>query len=384
MSRVLVLCCLVVLYPTGAVQCAQVYETEHSNPRSWLSVVPKQRHHSEETESVFVKSVCAAKSDLAEESPDALDVQLVCDSDGTRWKAVLELYLCFWLSRDANCKSSYVNSPSTSSVSNALRCDIRKIINRALKLVYQKIFGKSLENTWCWTAFNSTSKLHALRLFKNRCAELPTSRGVPCFNSSTGRCSWDMKDGRKTVFIAKLVLSFVGIVNESKLLDYRTACWLPELQSAALLYHTPGRWEVDDQCISTVQRVLSKILLFILDDFLLPLFGSEVGPYMRYMPKAMYEAFLENSDDLLQRSVYPAFKRLRNMAALRRNVQSPVAIVTCTGLRGTRDEAIEATERLLRLLFVNETQYVENSNGFIYWFAIYLNHILPCAVRQAI
>ena len=381
MSRVLVLCCLVVLYPTGAVQCAQVYETEHSNPRSWLSVVPKQRHHSEETESVFVKSVCAAKSDLAEESPDALDVKLVCDSDRTRGKATLELGLCFLLSSAANCKSSY-----TSSVLKALKCDIRKIIVTALKLVYQEIFGKSLENTWCWTAINSTSKLPALlRLFKNRCAEWPTSSGVPCFNPSTGRCSSEIKNGCVAGFLAKYFLSSIGIAKESKLIDYRAACWLPELQSAALLYHAPGRWEVDDQCISTVQRVFSKILLFHIGGFLQPpSFDMEEGSYLRYFPKAFYEAVLENSEDLLQRMVYPAFKRLRHMAALRRNVQSPVAIVTCTGLRGTRDEAIEATERLLRLLFVNEAQYVENSNGFSYYLAILLNHILPCAVRQVI
>ena len=277
-----------------------------------------------------------------------------------------------------------MNSPSTSSVYKALKCDIRKIIVTALKLAYQKNVGKSLENIWCWTAFNSTSNLHALRLFKNRCAELPTLPGVPCFNPSTRRCSLEMKDGCVSLFAAKFLLSSLGIATESKPLDYRAACWLPELQSTALLYHTPGRWEVDDQCISTVQRVLSKIVLFVLDDLLSPRFGVEEGLYLRYLPKALYEAFLENSDDLLQRAVYPAFKRLRHMAALRRNVQSPVAIVSCTGLRGTRDEAIEATERLLRLLFVNETQYVENSNGFSYLCALFLNHILPCAVRQAI
>ena len=96
MSRVLVLCCLVVLYPTGAVQCAQVYETEHSNPRSWFPVVAQPRHHSEETENVFVKSVCAAKSDLAEESPDALDVKLVCDTWSPSAKlAVMYSDLCW-------------------------------------------------------------------------------------------------------------------------------------------------------------------------------------------------------------------------------------------------------------------------------------------------
>ena len=376
MSRVLVLCCLVVLYPTGAVQCAQVYETEHSNPRSWLSVVPKQRHHSEETESVFVKSVCAAKSDLAEESPDALDVKLVCDSRWTRWKAILELYVCIMLSSGDNCKSNY-----TSSVLKALKCDIRKIMITALKLVCQEIFGKSLENTWCWTAFNSTSKLHALRLFKNRCAEWPTSPGVPCFNPSTGRCSWDVEDGCTSVFMAKVSLFVLAFMDENKLLDYRTVCWLPELQSTALLYHTPGRWEVDDHCISTVQRVLRKILLLLIGGFLQPPpFDMEERSYMRYFPKALYEAVLENSDKLFQYFVYPAFKRLRHTAALRRNVQSPVAIVTCAGLRGTRDEAIEATERLLRLLFVNEAQ----SEGFSYILAVLLNHFLPCAVRQAI
>ena len=381
MCRVLVLCCLVVLYPIGAVQCAQVYETEHSNPRSWLSVVPKQRHHSEETESVFVKSVCAAKSDLAEESPDALDVKSVCDSDEKRSLATFEVLLCFWLWNDFFMfKSSYVNS-SSSSLWEALQCEIQKTIP---KLLYKVLAGKPLENAWCWTAFNSTSKLHALRLFKNRCAEWPTSPGVPCFNPSTGRCSWDMKDGCASVFMAKFSLFALAAMDENKSLDYRTVCWLPELQSTALLYHTPGRWEVDDHCISTVQRVLSKILLFFIGGFLQPPpFDMEERSYMRYFPKAVYEAVLENSDKLFQYFVYPAFKRLRHTAALRRNVQSHVAIVTCTGLRGTRDEAIEATERLLRLLFVNETQYVENSNSFSL-FAIFLNHILPCAVRQAI
>ena len=382
MCRVLVLCCLVVLYPTGAVQCAQVYETEHSNPRSWLSVVPKQRHHSEETESVFVKSVCAAKSDLAEKSPDALDVKLVCDSDEKRSQATFELLLCFLLWNNVNCKSSYVNS-SSSSLWEALLCEMLETIP---KLVYKAFTDKPLENAWCWTAINSTSKLHALRLFKNRCAELPTSSGVPCFNPSTGRCSWDMEDGCASVLMAKFSLFMLGSLDEKKLLDYRAACWLPELQSTALLYHTPGRWEVDDQCISTVQRVLSKTLSFLIGGFLQPPpVDMEERSYVRYFPMALYQAVLESSDKLFQYFVYPAFKRLRHTAALRRNVQSPVIVVTCAGLRGTRDEAIEATERLLRLLLVNETQYLGNNRSFItYMLSSILNHILPCAVRQAI
>ena len=177
--------------------------------------------------------------------------------------------------------------------------------------------------------------------------------------------------------------------------DFAKMCWEPEIQEAERLYDAPGKWDVDEKCVSTLQTISVRVLAYIATFAFLPPSGvSRSGiDKLVHLVLSLYEIpdvsehihlFLnENSDVFLQAFWYPPFKRFLSYARQRSQDDSSVVSVSCKGLQGSRDEVYNTTLQLLRLIIVNEVRYQKFAFARTL-FCVTLSNFLPCLLHVAL
>ena len=195
---------------------------------------------------------------------------------------------------------------------------------------------------------------------------------------------------------AKLALLFARTVfSTSPPSNFANMCWEPELQEAERFYGAPGKWHVDEKCVSTLQKISVKILTYTLTVSLSPKLGED-RPELNnviYFLLSLHDVpdiaehillFLkEYSDFFLQSFWYPPFKRFLRYAKQRSQDNSSIVSISCKGLQGSRNEVYNTILQLLRLVIVNELRYPTHSDAYILLGVIF-NRLLPFIVHEVI
>eukprot|EP00117_Sycon_ciliatum_P032074 scpid76650/ scgid24952/ len=158
-------------------------------------------------------------------------------------------------------------------------------------------------------------------------------------------------------------------------------CWEPVLQAAQALYHQPGKWDVSAQCIDVLQttsrKAISTVAHAVFDSCRKKVKNQMIRTFWSLMP-ALYEAFLGG---LIQSMLRPVFSRFLSTAQLRNNEGNKSTVpVTCTGLRGNRQQVYRSLLQLFRLLIVNEIMALGDPSHVL---SIYsgISIILPCLIH---
>ena len=194
---------------------------------------------------------------------------------------------------------------------------------------------------------------------------------------------------RSVLALASASSDGLGHVNLS------TMCWEAELQKSAELYRRARYMDVDKKCVATLQTMsVSMIREFILihegilrwpDDRFLRLL-KYTGGLDVWLPRIirLFPSFVkENSDWILQLTLYPSFKRFLRHANLPHGDNSSAVNVSCRGLRGSRSEIHTTVVQLLRLVIINELHHF-NFSLLPTLAGVYCNHFLPCFVDRVL
>ena len=173
-----------------------------------------------------------------------------------------------------------------------------------------------------------------------------------------------------STLFAKVCLTLVQhLFSTSPPSNFAKMCSEPELQEAERLYHIPGKWDVDEKCVSTLQTISVKNLRYMMTSTFSPPVGEfrTATDEMIWLSLSLSEIpdvsehylnFLkEYSDYFLQSFWYPPFKRFFRHARQRSQNNSSIVSVSCKGLQGSRDEVYNTILQLLRLMIVNELHH---------------------------
>ena len=196
--------------------------------------------------------------------------------------------------------------------------------------------------------------------------------------------------------ISRLVLALASASYDGRgHVNLSTMCWEAELQKSAELYRHARYLDVDKKCVATLQTMsVSMIREFILiyerisrwpDDRFLRLL-KYTGGLDVWLPRIfrLFPSFVkENSDWILQLTLYPSFKRFLRHANLPHGDNSSPVNVSCRGLRGSRSEIHATVVQLLRLVIINELHHF-NFSLLPTLAGVYCNHFLPCFVDRVL
>eukprot|EP00117_Sycon_ciliatum_P027702 scpid77106/ scgid22448/ len=158
-------------------------------------------------------------------------------------------------------------------------------------------------------------------------------------------------------------------------------CWEPVPQVAQALYLRPGKWDVSAQCIDVLQTTSRKAIntiAYTLFDHGRKNDNNKLLRALWSLMPALYDAFL---GDLIQSTLRPVFSRFLSTAQLRNNEGNKSTVpVTCTGLRGNRQQVYRSLLQLFRLLIVNEIMALGDPSHVL---SIYsgISIILPCLIH---
>ena len=127
--------------------------------------------------------------------------------------------------------------------------------------------------------------------------------------------------------------------------NFAAMCWEPELQEADKPYDNPGKWDVDETCVSTLQTISVETLGVGLTDLLLStmndnhpaideiLYHALRLQEIRDVSKHVFLFLKEYSDFFLQAFWYASFKRFLRYAQQRHRHGDNASIVSvsCKG-----------------------------------------------------
>ena len=192
-----------------------------------------------------------------------------------------------------------------------------------------------------------------------------------------------------------------GLFQNHQRLNLSDMYWETEFRHSEELYRLSGKWDVNRECVTALQSVSvtvpRKVVVWAFGGII-----SEPGHVFqmkysgilsaaqrllkRWLPKltpVFTSALRENSDRLLQRLLYPSFKRFLHHAKQRSEDNSNTVHVSCEGLHGNRNEVLDTTLSLLRLVIINELHHY-NFSVYPAMIGTACNHFLPCFLLQAV
>ena len=200
--------------------------------------------------------------------------------------------------------------------------------------------------------------------------------------------NWNLEDMAFKYFAKVCLMISQYLLSSSPQSSFANLCWEPELQEAHRLYEAPGKWNVDEKCVSTLQTIAVKVLTFFLTNTLSRPFGilrNRLDSFLHRLlllsevpnvSKHIFLFLMEYSDFLLQAYWYPPFNRFALHAQTRNIDNSSIVSVSCKGLQGSRNEVYNTTLQLLRLVIVNELRYQKYQFATTYWCSAF-NHVMP-------
>ena len=197
--------------------------------------------------------------------------------------------------------------------------------------------------------------------------------------------------------ISRLVLALASASYDGRgYVNLSTMCWEAELQKSAELYRRARYLDVDKRCVATLQTMsvsMIRELILIYEDrtlwwpddgyvYLLKYAGG-LEPWLPRIVRLFPSFVKENSDWILQFTLYPSFKRFLRHAILRHGDNSSPVNVSCKGLQGSRSEIHTTVVQLLRLVIINELHHF-NFSLLPTVVGVYCNHFLPCFVDRVL
>ena len=177
---------------------------------------------------------------------------------------------------------------------------------------------------------------------------------------------------------SKVALNIAGLIFDKSPLSHVVTnlspiCWEADLQEAAKLYRLPGVWDVDKECVSTLQTISVTIVKAMITQFWEHVMRRyRVDGFLSSMNHGLWRStiadtalsFLQDrADILMQLHMYPSFTRFLQDAKHRSHgSNSSDVTVSCKGLRRSRRQVQAAALKLLRFVLVN---YLKHSRTWL-------------------
>ena len=243
-----------------------------------------------------------------------------------------------------------------------------------------------------------TERIISLCSLKFKVSHLYCTNGAGC-GIRSGKCRYHL--GRKLVlFILAHPPSSDGTDRypfKAYPLDATSAgrlwgCWEQELADVSQTLYRHGKWDIDSTCVDTLKdlgsRVAKSVFLDALQHWVFEFERADQRSGVTERLKSLLATFLNKLtsrclDAILQHYVYPVFERFKQDALLRSQASFGNVIVSCSGLRGKRQQVYSTVLRLLRLVIVHEITTMKYKLPRIaFFFLSTLNTFLPCAVDR--
>ena len=167
---------------------------------------------------------------------------------------------------------------------------------------------------------------------------------------------------------------------------YHYGCWEPVLAAAGRLLDAPGRWEVNDACVDTLEALCTAVLRYLAPQTVTFVYdGVKPSGLLRAFGDISVKLAQGATSALLQTVIYPAFREFKQLAKIRNQPHgiSGHAIVSCSGLRGRRREVFDTALRLLRMVGLNHVR-METYNIRSAMIVSVFSSVLPCTMPSVI
>ena len=219
---------------------------------------------------------------------------------------------------------------------------------------------------------------------------------TPSSSSDTSTC---FQSANFNKFFSKVALNIAGLIFDKSPLSHVVTnlspiCWEADLQEAAKLYRLPGVWDVDKECVSTLQTISVTIVKAMITQFWEHVMRRyRVDGFLSSMNHGLWRStiadtalsFLQDrADILMQLHMYPSFTRFLQDAKHRSHgSNSSDVTVSCKGLRRSRRQVQAAALKLLRFVLVN---YLKHSRTWLTSTALGMavNHYLLCFIQYSL
>eukprot|EP00117_Sycon_ciliatum_P037544 scpid80303/ scgid4344/ len=235
-------------------------------------------------------------------------------------------------------------------------------ILRVQALMKHLLSGPELHNVvdMLRSSHSLTAKVHHSRSIIENCNLKQVSSELYRGNSSG-------PNGCRLLTLSKTLLFFVTHSKSPnptrmELSQAAFGCWEPELEKARLLLAKPGKWDIDDKCIDALQAISAKVFKLFITRMLehARVFLSKVvgrGKRRRCTLLSWLHAKLLTlmaGRAVLQRHVYPLFKKMKEFVRRRNQVtKSSKVLASCRGLRGPKSQVRSTVLNLLALVVVH-------------------------------